>query len=241
MSQIGGSGIAKEAGRLALEGTGRRDYLGILHDRLYCGALIRKWESFIKCVKNLPKRDTGREVIAMAMLDFIQNYLRCDLLDTAMPLFTRLGDGGILWIVCSVSLLAFPGTRKAGAAMALSLALEALCCNALLKPLVARVRPCDVNTAVQLLIPRPRDFSFPSGHTGAAFAAASSLFFSGNRMWSAAFALAALLGFSRLYLYVHYPSDVLAGALLGITLGWLANTLAEAVGARLKKGQGFRE
>ena len=66
--------------------------------------------------------------------------------------------------------------------MLLSLGLEILCCNFLLKPLVARPRPCDVNRAVQLLIPRPEDFSFPSGHTGASFAAASGLFFSRSRL-----------------------------------------------------------
>lgn len=148
-----------------------------------------------------------------------------------MPLLTKLGDGGILWICCTVMLLLFRKTRKAGAAMAVSLALEVICCSVILKPLVARPRPYDVN-AVQLLIPPLSDYSFPSGHTGAAFAAASSLFFSKNRLWIPALVIAVLMGFSRLYLYVHYPSDVLAGALLGIMLGWLGTAVVKVLRSR---------
>jgi len=170
--------------------------------------------------------------IDLGILEFIQTYLRCDLLDMTMPLITRLGDGGILWICCSLFLLISPRTRKAGAAMAVSLGLEVLCCNVVLKPFVARIRPCDVDSAMQLLIPHPEGFSFPSGHTGAAFAAASALYFGRSRLKIPAFILAVLIGFSRLYLYVHYPTDVLAGALLGIMLGWLGNILVTFVGEK---------
>lgn len=173
--------------------------------------------------------------IDFGILGFIQSCLRCSPLDAAMPLITMLGDGGVLWVFCSLLLLIFPKTRRAGAAMAVSLGLEVICCNVLLKPFVARLRPCDVNQAVQLLIPHPDGFSFPSGHTGASFAAASALFFSGSRFGVPAFALAALIGFSRLYLYVHYPTDVLAGALLGIMLGWLGNVMVRAIGGKFGK------
>lgn len=171
--------------------------------------------------------------IELGILDFIQSYLRCDLLDTVMPLVTKLGDGGILWIACSLLLLVFPKTRRAGAAMAVSLGMEVLCCNVLLKPFVGRIRPCDVNEAVQLLIPHPGGFSFPSGHTGSSFAAASALFFGRSRLGIPAFLLAAVIGFSRLYLYVHYPTDVFAGALIGIMLGWLGNMLVRAAEKKL--------
>ncbi|MDO4174128.1 MAG: phosphatase PAP2 family protein [Eubacteriales bacterium] len=156
----------------------------------------------------------------LSVLAWIQFHLRSGFLDAAMPLVTKLGNGGAIWLGCAVVLLFFPKTRKAGAAMAVGLVLEVLCCNVLLKPLVARVRPCDVNTAVQLLVARPTDFSFPSGHTGASFAAVSALYFSKNKLWIPAFVLAICIGFSRLYLYVHYPSDVLAGALVGAIAGW---------------------
>lgn len=155
----------------------------------------------------------------LIVLDFIQSHLRCNLLDTVMPLITALGDVGAIWICSTVVLLLIPKTRRAGVIMAVSLVLESLCCNVILKPLVARVRPFDVNTAVQLLIARPLDFSFPSGHTGASFAAVSALYFSKNRLWIPSLIIAVLIAFSRLYLYVHYPSDVLAGALIGIMAG----------------------
>ena len=161
----------------------------------------------------------------LSVLDNIQSYLRCDFLDAAMPIISMLGNVGAIWIVCAVVLLVIPKTRKVGVILAVSLAIEALCCNVILKPLVARIRPFDVNTAVQLLISPPTDFSFPSGHTGAAFAAASALFFSKNRLWIPSLVLAILIAFSRLYLYVHYPSDVLGGILLGILSGWLGYTL----------------
>lgn len=163
----------------------------------------------------------------MEILDFIQNHMRSDVLDLAMPLITKLGDGGLLWILCCLILLLHPKTRRAGAVAAISLALEALLCNLLLKPLVARPRPFDVNPTVTLLIPRPHDFSFPSGHSGASFACAAALFFVRQKLWPFALALAALIAFSRLYLYVHYPTDVLAGIVLGFLTGWAAKKAVE--------------
>ena len=175
----------------------------------------------------------------LEILEFIQNYLRNDVFDAIMPLITKLGDRGMIWIISSVLLLLFPGTRKAGAAVAASLILEALCCNVILKPFAARPRPFQVNTEVQLLIPPLLDYSFPSGHTGAAFAAASALFFMKSRLWIPALILSVLMGFTRLYLYVHYPSDVLAGALLGILSGWIGNRLIRGLGGR--RGHSPRE
>lgn len=119
--------------------------------------------------------------------------------------------------------------------MGIALALEIVCCNVILKPFVARIRPCDVNTAVQLLIERPIDYSFPSGHTASSFAAASALYFSRKKLWIPAAVLAGMIGFSRLYLYVHYPTDVLAGALIGIMMGWIGYVLANAVSARINE------
>ena len=103
--------------------------------------------------------------------------------------------------------------------------LEFAVCNGILKPLIARPRPCDLNSAIQLLIPRPGDDSFPSGHSGISFAAVGALFAAKSRLWVPAFVLALIIAFSRLYLYVHWPSDVLVGALLGILLGFLAERL----------------
>ena len=167
-----------------------------------------------------------------AVLDWIQAHLASGFGDMVMPLITRLGDGGICWACLSGALLLHPKTRRVGAAVAVGLAIEVVCCNFLLKPLIGRIRPCDINLSVTLLIPRPMDFSFPSGHTGAAFAAVAALGTSGSRLWAPALALASLIAFSRLYLYVHYPTDVLAGILLGLLSGWVGQRLVQAVWKR---------
>lgn len=172
----------------------------------------------------------------LTFLDWIQTDLRSDLLDTLMPAVTSLGNGGILWIVTGSALLMLPKHRKTGAAIAAALALEALCCNVVLKPLVGRVRPCDINTAVRLLIPRPGDLSFPSGHTGAAFAAVGAMAACRDRLWIPALILALLIAFSRLYLYVHYPTDVLAGMVLGLMTGWLGSILSRPLAGKLQSG-----
>src|SRR5699024_9151019 len=97
------------------------------------------------------------------------------------------------------------------------LCVDALLCNVVLKPMIARIRPFDVNTAVQLLVSAPRDYSFPSGHTAASFAAVSALYFAGEKkLWKIFLVFAVVIAFSRMYLYVHYPTDILGGIFLGI-------------------------
>lgn len=168
----------------------------------------------------------------LGVLNWIQANCRTDFLDAVMPFVSALCNHGEIWIALAAILFLTRKYRRAGAVLALALLLDALCCNAVLKPLVARVRPCDVNTAVELLIPRPRDWSFPSGHTAASFAAAGALLAEKNRLWGPALVLAVLIAFSRLYLYVHWPSDVLAGAALGAALGFAAGRLMRWVEKR---------
>lgn len=169
------------------------------------------------------------------ILDAIQQYGRSEFLDYLMVGLTTLGDKGGIWIIMTCLLLIYPKTRKTGLVVAVSLIIEWLCCNVLLKPLVARIRPCDVNTAVQLLIAHPMDFSFPSGHTASSFAAMSALFFCRKTYWRAACLLAVLIGFSRMYLYVHYPTDVAAGAVLGVLAGRYAYSAVAWVLAKRKR------
>lgn len=159
--------------------------------------------------------------------------------DAALTFFTRLGDKGAFWLALAAVLLARRRTRRAGLAVLLALALDLVCCNLALKPLIGRLRPFAVNPAVRLLISPPGDPSFPSGHTASSFAAAAALRFTGGtdfRLRRAALALAVLIAFSRLYLYVHWPTDVLAGAALGIGFGWCGAWLAGAAGRRQKQG-----
>ncbi len=143
-------------------------------------------------------------------------------LDKIMVFITRLGDAGIIWIVLSIVLLLIPKTRKSGAVMVAALVVDVLLCNIVLKNLVARTRPYDVNTGVHLLVAKLHDYSFPSGHTAASFASVTALYLAGEKkLWKFALVLACLIAISRLYLYVHYPTDVLGGILFGVISGYL--------------------
>ncbi|MGI5893260.1 MAG: phosphatase PAP2 family protein [Candidatus Merdivicinus sp.] len=155
-----------------------------------------------------------------AILNGIQQ-IRTGFGDWFMPLVTKLGDAGIIWILLTVVLLCFRKTRKAGVAMAIGLIVNLIFCNLLIKPLVGRIRPFEANGFTDLLVSPPKDPSFPSGHSSASFAAASALFLYYKKWGIAALLLASLIAFSRLYLYVHYPTDVFCGILLGIVSGLL--------------------
>ena len=173
--------------------------------------------------------------VEFSILDFIQNQFRTPFGDFVMPLISKLGNGGIIWLVLSGLLCVFPKYRKAGVTMMTALALDVLLCNVMLKPLVGRMRPFTVNTGVELLINAPKDFSFPSGHTAASFAAAFALLFVKNKLWIPSMILASLIAFSRLYLYVHYPTDVLAGILLGLIVSVAANVICRLAEPHIRK------
>ncbi|MGN0299298.1 MAG: phosphatase PAP2 family protein [Lachnospiraceae bacterium] len=163
-----------------------------------------------------------------SILNFIQNF-SSGWLDRLMIAITTLGNAGILWIILAAVLLLIPKTRKLGAAVALGLLLEAFCCNVILKPLVARTRPYEINEAITLLIAKPSDYSFPSGHTSASFAVVAALCRQRSKLWIPSLILAILIAFSRLYLYVHYPTDVLGGLVIGLAFGWLGSYLANRI------------
>lgn len=162
----------------------------------------------------------------MGILYFLQS-IHMPWLDMVLKTITHLGDGGIFWILLGVVLAVFPRTRKIGFAVLLTLAMGFLVGNLFLKNLVARERPCWLDPTVQLLIKSPKDFSFPSGHSLASFGASVSIFFYDRKWGIIAILLAAIIGFSRLYLFVHFPTDVLAGLLLGTFLAFLAHRLVE--------------
>ena len=133
----------------------------------------------------------------------------------------------------AVVLVLLKGQRRHGAAVAFGLTLDLIACNLVLKPLIGRLRPFVERPDVVLLIPPPGDASFPSGHTAASFAAVFALKASGSPLWKPALLWALLIAFSRLYLYVHWPSDVLGGAVLGAVVGWLGAKLAAAAADRI--------
>lgn len=131
---------------------------------------------------------------------------------------TMLGNAGIFWIFICIFFLCSKKYRKNGILFLVSLLVCFIIGNLLLKNIVARPRPCWVNPQIPLLIANPVDFSFPSGHSLHSFAGALSIWYANKRWGIFAFILAGLISFSRLYLFVHYPSDVLTGIVLGIAI-----------------------
>lgn len=170
----------------------------------------------------------------LPILDWIAANLWCPLLDAVMPVITVLGDAGIFWMVIAAALLLFKKTRRVGLGMGIAMLMGLLLCNLTLKPLCQRPRPYDYqfdvfNKLIPLLIEQQHDFSFPSGHTIASFEAAGVIA-QNNKKWGIpALILASLIAFSRLYLYVHYPTDVLVSVLLGLALAFVGNRLAHRV------------
>jgi len=166
---------------------------------------------------------TGTE---FGILYFLQS-LHTPWLDVFMKEITRLGDHGIFWILTGVILLCFKKTRIIGLCVILSLAAGFLVGNTFLKNVIARERPCWIDRSVPLLIHNPRDYSFPSGHTLASFEGAVSIWLYNRKWGTAALILAALIGFSRMYLFVHFPTDVLGGLILGVLIAFLVHSIVE--------------
>lgn len=155
------------------------------------------------------------------ILDFIQTHLRHRLLDWLMVLVSRIGDNGEVWFVTMCVLLWQSQSRLIGWAMFVTMSLELLICNVWLKPTLGRVRPFKQRPELKLLVKEPTDCSFPSGHTASAFAATVVLWGCGSGLWLPAFVIALLTAISRMYLYVHWPSDVVGGIGLGIIIGFV--------------------
>ena len=160
----------------------------------------------------------GLTTLDFQILHAIQQIFSCSVLDFLMPKITALGNGGILWILLAILLLILPKTRKNGIQLGVSCIGCGLIGNLFLKNVVARDRPCWIEDHT-LLIAMPTDFSFPSGHTMVSFAAATVFWHWNRKVGIAAYLFAAIIAFSRLYLFVHFPSDVFAGAVIGVLIG----------------------
>ena len=175
----------------------------------------------------------------LPILDWIQANLQSDFMDKFMPFITVFGDAGIFWMVISALFVVFPKTRKTGLGMAFAMIIGLVVCNITLKPLVARIRPYDLQAelgiTIQLLGERMHDFSFPSGHTIASFEAAVVML-KNRKLGIPAMILAVLISFSRLYLYVHYPTDVIASIILGTLFALIGDALAGLIAPKLGAG-----
>ena len=170
----------------------------------------------------------------LPVLDWIAANLWCPVLDAVMPVITLLGDAGIFWIAIAVLFIFTRKYRKTGIGMMFALMMGLLVCNIWLKPTIARIRPYDFQMEyflkeIPLLVGGMHDFSFPSGHTIASFEAAVMILLNSKKLGIPAMILACLIAFSRLYLYVHYPTDVIASILLGTAFAFLGNWLAQKV------------
>lgn len=155
------------------------------------------------------------------VLLWMQDFLRVPLMDAFFVFYTRLGNAGLVWIVLSVLMLCFKRTRRAGMTGLLALAVGFVLTNLAIKPLVGRVRPWLTVEGLTALVAEHDPHSFPSGHTCAAFAAACAWRWYLPKGWgNAALVCAVLMGFSRLYVGVHFSTDVLAGALIGVLSAW---------------------
>ena len=161
-----------------------------------------------------------------SFLNGLQQF-RSPVLDALAVFFNYAGEHGEIWIAFTLILLLSRRTRKAGAAMAVALILYLVTGDCILKPLFARPRPCDVNKAITLLVHRPHGHSFPSGHTASAVAASFALWLQNRQLGTPALVVSAFIAFTRLYLYVHFPTDILGGLVLGLALGALASLLTD--------------
>lgn len=178
-----------------------------------------------------------------SILNYINEHFHNAFFDGFFSIITHLADAGWFWIALAALLLCFKKTRKTGCVMGAALLMGVIFGNGILKPLIHRVRPYDnaawspAVTRATLLISPPSDYSFPSGHTLASFEGAFGIFLC-NKKWGApALVLAVLIAFSRLYFYIHYPTDVIGGMILGIGFAVAAFFIVGAIWNKVTKNQ----
>ena len=169
----------------------------------------------------------GTEAFEIQILKSIHSFFECGFMDFIMPFFSALGNGGMLWIAIAVILIFTKKYRRCGFLILVCMLLGLLIGNLTLKPLIARPRPSWTDTGFPLLISNPTDFSHPSGHTLSSFIAAFVMLKTDKRLGIPAIITACIIAFSRLYLFVHFPTDILAGILLAwlITLPFVRKAL----------------
>lgn len=166
------------------------------------------------------------------ILYLIREYLSNPILDEVMIYITTLGDKGFIWILIGLLLLVQKKYRKVGFILLMALLITTIMGEGILKNIIQRPRVFITYPDIQILIKAPSSYSFPSGHTASSFAAAVVLGYYLKNWKFTFYTLASLIAFSRLYLFVHYPSDVLVGIALGVTCALLTIKLLGGIKLR---------
>lgn len=180
----------------------------------------------------------GINLFDSAVMSFVQTHLRGSVGDAVFPVITYLGEAGAVWLLLSVFFLCRKVTRRRGLCMICAIVGGFLFGEVLLKNIVCRARPFQAFPAyTNLLISPPSGFSFPSGHSCSSFAAATVLLGFSKKWGIPAVILAALIASSRIYLFVHWPTDVFAGILLGILFGLLTLFIAKKIQQKNTKSE----
>ena len=186
----------------------------------------RIFSGIYKALQMRPRQDMGDNTMQWEfdVLYWFQS-LHSPVMDKVGLFLTMLCEKGIFWIIVTLGMFFFLKNKKPGLTAMGALCLSFLLCNLILKHIVQRDRPCWIDPSIQLLVETPDDYSFPSGHTSFSFACATAIFQYYKGWGILALLLAAGIGLSRLYLFVHFPTDVLVGACVGIIAGMLSGML----------------
>lgn len=169
------------------------------------------------------------------------NNIHNNILDTIMITLTNLGDSGIFWIILAIVLLFNSKTRRCGIFMLISMMAGLIIGNGIIKNLVARQRPCWIDETITLLIENPTDYSFPSGHTLASFEAAITIFLFSKKWGIPSIILAIFIGISRMYLFVHFPTDIIGGAILGTLIAIAVFYIGKIIENKIKAKKEVKE
>jgi undecaprenyl-diphosphatase len=159
--------------------------------------------------------------IDVSLLNWIERHARTKRMDRVMLLASRLGDWGVIWIAYALLFMCAADKRSNARTLFLAVSVCALVGNFVIKPLFRRTRPCNIDGSKTLLLQRPSDSSFPSCHTMTSFAAVVAISQAGGILGATSLVFAGMISFSRMYLFMHYPSDVLIGAIMGLAAGKL--------------------
>ena len=147
--------------------------------------------------------------------------IRTEWLDSFMLFITSMaGDMGQAWVLLGILLLVYKKTRKLGLSILLSYAIVYFSIQYGIKDLIARPRPCHIDQTIEMITKCSSSFSCPSTHTCWAFAGATCIYLFNSKAGKLVYVVTSLIALSRMYLFVHFPTDVLFGLVLGVAIGF---------------------